>query len=57
MIEKEKNKSGLFYFVVKAPNGQALVYSELYNTESARDNGIASLKNIMQRIIFAELKN
>nr|DAI89571.1 MAG TPA: UPF0339 protein [Caudoviricetes sp.] len=53
MIEKKQRKNGMYYFVVKATNGQIVVTSEDYNSEAGRDNGIASLK----RIIFAELKN
>lgn len=47
----------MHYFVIKAQNGQIIVSSEDYSSEAGRDNGIASLKNIMQSIIFAELKN
>lgn len=57
MIELKQRKNGMYYFVVKASNGQIIVYSEDYSSEASRDNAIASLKNIMQRIIFAELKN
>lgn len=57
MIESKQRKNGMYYFVVKAKNGQIIVSSEGYNSEAGRDNGIASLKNIMQSIIFSELKN
>ena len=57
MIESKQRKNGIYYFVVKAKNGQIIVSSEDYSSEAGRDNGIASLKNIMQKIIFAELKN
>lgn len=57
MIEKKTNKDGMYYFIVKAPNNQILVESYLYESEASRDNGITSLKNVMQGIIFAELKN
>ena len=32
------------YFVLKAANGQVIGNSETYSSESARDNGIASVK-------------
>lgn len=57
MIESKQRKNGMYYFVVKAQNGQIVVYSEDYSSEAGRDNGIASLKKIMQGIIFAGLKN
>ena len=57
MIESKQRKNGMYYFVVKAQNGQIVVYSEDYSSEARRDNGIASLKKIIQGIIFAELKN
>lgn len=57
MIEKKQHKNGHFYFIVKAPNSQIIVESYLYESEAARDNGIVSLKNVIQGIIFAELKN
>ena len=57
MIESKQRKNGMYYFVVKASNGYIVVTSENHNSEASRDNAIASIKNIMQRIIFAELKN
>lgn len=57
MIEKQETKDGLFYFIVKAKNGQIIANSSKYYTESARDNGIESLINIMMGIINNELKN
>lgn len=57
MIESKQRKNGMYYFVVKASNGQIVVSSEDYCSEATRDNGIASLKSIIQGIIFQELKN
>lgn len=51
MIEKKETKYGLFYFIVKAKNGQIIVESAKYSTEAARDNGIESLINIMTNVI------
>lgn len=56
MIEKKQRKNGLYYFVVKADNGRILVSSEDYSSEMAIDNGIESLKSIIQKEIFIELK-
>lgn len=57
MIEKKQRKNGEYYFIVKANNGQVLVSSEGYASEAGRDNGMASLKSVIQGLIFAELKN
>lgn len=57
MIESKQRKNGMYYFVVKAFNGQIVVSSEDYCSEAGRDNGIVSLKSIIQGIIFQELKN
>jgi len=54
MIEKKQAKNGHYYFVVKAYNGQIIVSSELYASEAARDNGIASLKRIVEGEMFSE---
>lgn len=56
MIESKQRKNGQYYFVVKWHNGQIIVQSEDYASEAARDNGIESLKSVMQGIIFSELK-
>jgi uncharacterized protein len=37
-------KDGSPYFTLKAGNGQVIGNSEMYSSESARDNGIASCK-------------
>jgi len=40
----KSEKSGEFYFNLKAGNGQVILSSEGYTTTAARDNGIASVK-------------
>jgi uncharacterized protein len=40
----KKSVSGQFYFNLKSPTGQIIGSSEMYETESARDRGIASVK-------------
>ena len=37
--------NGKFYFNLKASNGQIIGTSEMYESESARDNGIESVKS------------
>jgi len=39
----------MHYFIVKADNGQIIVYSEDYSSEMYRDNAIASLKGILKK--------
>lgn len=43
-FDKLTSKNGKPYFNLKATNGQIIGTSELYESESARDNGIASVK-------------
>ena len=42
--EKLVSKKGEPYFVLKAGNHQVIGKSEMYSSESARDSGIASVK-------------
>lgn len=42
--EKKLSSSGQPYFSLKAGNGQLIGSSEMYSTEAARDNGIASVQ-------------
>lgn len=43
--EKKTAKNGQAYFVLKAKNHEVIGNSEMYSSESARDNGIASVKS------------
>jgi uncharacterized protein len=43
-FEKKVDKAGHPRFNLKAANGEIIGSSESYNTEDARDNGIASVK-------------
>ena len=43
--EKLTAKNGKFYFNLKAGNGQVIGTSQMYEAESGRDNGIASVKS------------
>lgn len=43
MFEKKTAKNGKFYFNLKATNGQIIGTSEMYSSESGRNNGIASV--------------
>lgn len=51
MIESKQRKNGMYYFVVKAPNGHIVATSEDHISEVARDNAIASLKRIIEKLI------
>lgn len=42
--EKKTSTNGKYYFTLKATNGQIIGSSEMYESESGRDNGIASVK-------------
>jgi uncharacterized protein YegP (UPF0339 family) len=42
--EKKQAANGQYMFNLKAANGERIGSSETYTTESARDNGIASVK-------------
>jgi uncharacterized protein YegP (UPF0339 family) len=42
--ERKTAKNGKFYFVLKAANHQVIGQSEMYTSESGRDNGIASVQ-------------
>ncbi|WP_315814556.1 YegP family protein [Paraflavitalea speifideaquila] len=43
--EKKTSSNSKPYFNLKATNGQVIGTSEMYESESARDNGIASVKS------------
>jgi uncharacterized protein len=42
--ERKSSKANQPYFVLKAGNGEIVGTSEMYTSEAARDNGIASVK-------------
>ena len=43
--EKKTSTNSKNYFVLKASNGQVIGTSEMYESSSGRDNGIASVKS------------
>jgi len=43
-FEIKKDRAGKFRFNLKAGNGQVILSSEAYNTKSACDNGIESVR-------------
>lgn len=43
-FERKTSSNGKPYFNLKATNGQVIGNSELYETESSRENGIESVK-------------
>jgi len=38
------SKNGEFYFTLKAPNGEIILTSEMYETKQAAEKGIASVQ-------------
>lgn len=42
--ERKTSSNGKFYFNLKASNGQIIGTSEMYESESGRENGIESVK-------------
>ena len=42
-FDKLVAKNGTFYFSLKAANGLVIGNSQMYNSESGRDNGVASV--------------
>jgi uncharacterized protein YegP (UPF0339 family) len=43
--EKKTSTNSKYYFVLKASNGQVIGTSEMYESSSGRDGGIASVKS------------
>ena len=43
-FDRKNSTNGKFYFNLKASNGQIIGTSEMYESESGRDNGISSVK-------------
>ena len=43
-FEKKESTNGKYYFSLKSTNGQIVGSSEMYESASARDNGIESVK-------------
>lgn len=43
-FERKTSTNGKFYFNLKATNGQVIGTSQMYESESGRDNGIESVK-------------
>lgn len=43
-FERCTSRNGKPYFLLKAKNGQVICKSEMYNTERAMENGIASVR-------------
>ena len=41
---KKKEGTSNYHFVLKAKNGQVILSSEVYNSKSAAENGIASVQ-------------
>lgn len=55
-FEIKKDKAGKFRFNLKASNGQVILSSEAYNTKSAVENGIASVRKNSQNDAMFDMK-
>ncbi|WP_074405926.1 MULTISPECIES: YegP family protein [Aquimarina] len=44
MFELKNKEGSSYHFTLKAKNGQVILSSEVYNSKSAAENGIASVK-------------
>ncbi len=44
MFELKNKEGSSFHFTLKAKNGQVILSSEVYNSKSAAENGISSVK-------------
>jgi len=44
--DRKKSINGKFFFTLEAVNGQTIGVSEMYESESGRNNGIASVKAV-----------
>ena len=44
MFELKNKEGSSYHFTLKAKNGQIILSSEVYNSKSAAENGIASVK-------------
>ncbi|WP_439516266.1 YegP family protein [Sediminibacterium sp.] len=53
--EKKTSYNNKYYFVLKAANGQVIGTSEMYETSSGRDNGIAVVKREAPSAIVEDL--
>lgn len=54
-FELKTAKNGKPYFNLKASNGQIIGTSEMYESESSRDNGVASVKKNAPDATVADL--
>ncbi|MCD7902114.1 MAG: YegP family protein [Bacteroides sp.] len=55
--EKRESADNQYYFVLKASNGQIIGISEMYKSESSRDNGIASVMRNAPDAMLVDLSN
>ena len=54
-FERKTSTNGKPYFNLKASNGQVIGGSEMYESETSRDNGISSVKNNAPDAIIEDL--
>jgi len=53
---KKESSNGKFYFNLRAGNNQVIGTSEMYESESGRDNGIESVKNSAKGATIEEVE-
>ena len=54
--EKKESSNGKYYFNLRAGNNQVIGTSEMYESESGRDNGIESVKNSAKGATIEEVE-
>lgn len=54
--EKKTASNGKFYFNLKATNGQVIGSSQMYASESGRNNGIESVKKNAPEALIVEIE-
>lgn len=54
-FERKDSSSGQPFFVLKAQNGQVIGTSEMYSSNAARDNGIASVQKNAPSTVVKDL--
>lgn len=54
--DKKESSNGKFYFNLRAGNNQVIGTSEMYESESGRDNGIESVKNSAKGATIEEVE-
>ena len=55
-VERKTASNGMFYFVLTATNRQTIGKSQMYKSESGRNNGIDSVsRNVSDAVLEADI--